>query len=113
MAVGLNWTMLQDFLTELEKYSYILGAILIGISAVFYLIELLRSENFLSSGRDILFWVSIGLLFFYVGIIPFTLAREYYANFNYVHSIFLIIYLLGTVMYLLFAFGFMLGRRKA
>lgn len=112
VSLIINWVFLQNFLTEIESYSHIIGAFFIISSAIFYLIELLKSDKIIRFYRKLLFWVSIGLLTFYGGTIPFIIVRDYYANLNYIHNIYLIIYVLGTLMYLLFAFGFIWSKKE-
>lgn len=112
VSLIINWLFLQNFLTEIESYSHIIGAFFIISSAIFYLLELLKSDKIIRFYRKLLFWVSIGLLIFYGGTIPFIIVRDYYANLNYIHNIYLIIYLLGTLMYLLFTFGFIWSKKE-
>lgn len=108
----INILFIQDFFTNIQSNTMVLGALFTVICTIFYFIELLRSEKIIVFHKQLLFWISIGLLIFYSGTIPLILAHEYYAHFNYIHSIFLIIYILGIVMYLLFSFGFIWSRKE-
>ena len=113
IAVVINWVFLEKFLTDLESYSRIIGALFIVIAAVFYLIELLRSDKIVIFHKKLIFWISIGLLIFYSGTIPFIIVQNYYSDFDYVHNTYLIIYILGTIMYLTFTFGFIWSKKES
>lgn len=112
VAISINWLFLQNFLFELESYSRILGCIFITLSAIFYLLELLRSNKIIIFHRKLLFWISIGLMLFYSGSIPFIIIRDFYSHIDYIHNIFLIRYLLAALMYLLFTFGFIWSKKE-
>lgn len=111
-AYLINIIFIQDFFTNIQSNTMILGSLFIVICTVFYFIELLRSEKITIFHKQLLFWISIGLLIFHSGTIPLTLAFEYYAYFSYIHNIYLITYILGIVMYLLFTFGFIWSRKE-
>lgn len=106
-----NWVFIQDFFTEMQSYLYVIGAIFLIISIIFYFIELLKSERILKFHRSLLFWISIGLLLYYSGTIPFAAQYNGYALIPGIHKLFLIIYILATAMYLLFTFGFIWSKK--
>lgn len=108
----INWLFIQDFFIELDNIPYITSSFFIVISTIFYLLELLRSDKIIIFHRKLLFWISIGLLIFHTGIIPFTLVTNYYSSLNYLHSLYSIFYVLGSLMYLLFTFGFIWSKKE-
>lgn len=112
IIIPINWFFIQNFFTELDNIPYIVSSFFIIISTIFYLLELLRSDKIIIFHRKLLFWVSIGLLIFHTGIIPFTLMTNYYSQLNFVHNLYLIIHVLGLIMYLIFTFGFIWSKKE-
>lgn len=113
IALAVNWLFLEEnFLTDLESYSSIIGALFVTVSSIFYLIELLRSDKIIIFHKKLMFWVSIGLMIFYSSSIPFIIMRSFYSKLAYIHNIFIIDYLLATLMYLLFTFGFIWSKKE-
>jgi len=108
----LNWRFIQNFFTELQSYLFIVGAIFLIISVLFYFIELLRSEKIVVFHKNLLFWVSIGLLIYYAGNIPFAAEFNGYALISGIHDLFLIVYILAILMYLIFTFGFIWSKKE-
>jgi hypothetical protein len=108
----INWLFIQNFILEKSEIPRILGSIFLICTIIFYFIELLKSEKILVFHRLLLFWISVGLLLFYTGTIPFVLKYNGYALIPGVHKLFLIIYLLAITMYLTFAFGFIWSKKE-
>ena len=107
-----NWVNIQNFRFEMSEIPKIMGSIFLIISIIFYLIELLRSEKIILFHRILLFWVSVGLLLFYSGTIPFALKYNGYALIPGIHKLFLIVYILAILMYLIFTFGFIWSKKE-
>ncbi len=107
-----NWRFVQNFFTELQSYLFIVGAIFLIISILFYFIELLKSEKIVVFHKNLLFWVSIGLLIYYAGNIPFAAEYNGYALISGIHDLFLIVYILAILMYLIFTFGFIWSKKE-
>jgi hypothetical protein len=108
----INWSFIQSFIYEYSELPKIMGSILIIITVLFYFIELLESEKIIVFHRLLLFWVSIGLLLFYTGTIPFNLKVNGYALIPGIHKLFLIITILALIMYLTFTFGFIWSKKE-
>ncbi|NNC70786.1 MAG: hypothetical protein HKN90_08210, partial [Flavobacteriaceae bacterium] len=102
----LNWLFIQDFRYEWSELPDVVGSIFLAISIVFYFIELLRSSKIVIFHKKLLFWISVGLLIFYTGTIPFNIEVTKYALMKGIHNLFLIIWILAIFMYLIFTFGF-------
>ena len=107
-----NWIFLQNFIKESAVMPRILGSVFLITSVIFFFIELLRSEKVLVFHRMLLFWISVGLLIFYTGTIPFILKKNGYMLIPGIHKLFLIVYLLGNTMYLTFTFGFIWSKKE-
>lgn len=108
----INWFFIQDFVKESSELPRILGSLFLISTIIFYFIELLRSEKIIVFHRLLLFWISVGLLLFYTGTIPFALKRNGYALIPGIHDLFLILYLLAISMYLIFTFGFIWSKKE-
>ncbi|MDJ0644736.1 MAG: hypothetical protein QNJ57_02030 [Flavobacteriaceae bacterium] len=108
----INFTFFQNFIIHSAVAPRIAGAIFLVTSIIFYFIELLRSEKVLVFHRLLLFWISIGLLLFYTGTIPFVLKWNGYMLIPGIHELFLIVYVLAIVMYLIFTFGFIWSKKE-
>ncbi len=108
----INWTFIQNFLSEMQSYLFITGAIFLIISIILYFIELLKSEKILIFHKNLLFWISIGLLIYYAGSIPFAAEYNGYALIPGIHDLFLIVYILATTMYLTFTFGLIWSKKE-
>jgi len=69
-----------DFIKESQLYSYFAGACLLISCIILYFIEMLRSSRVLSIRQDLMFWISTGLLLFYVGYLPIKLTRKVFST---------------------------------
>lgn len=112
LASAINWSFIQSFIWNASELPRIIGSILLIITILFYFIELLRSEKIVVFHRLLLFWISVGLLLFYTGTIPFALKWNGYMLIPGIHKLFLIVYILATIMYLTFTFGFIWSRKE-
>jgi len=109
----INWKFLQNFTRENSEIPRAIGSIFLIIAILFYFIELLRSEKILVFHRILLFWISVGLLLYYSGTIPFALKWNGYALIPGIHKLFLIQYILAIIMYLTFTFGFIWSKKES
>ncbi len=107
-----NWSILQSFIFEMSETPKIVGSIFLIITILFYFIELLKSDKIVTFHKTLLFWISVGLLLFYSGTIPFTLKTNGYATIPGIHELFLIVYILAIIMYLIFTFGFIWSKKE-
>ncbi len=104
-----NVLFIQKTLQTFQSYSIILESIFVVISSIILFIELLNSDDILKINRSLLFWVSIGLLLFYVGILPIIIM----ANFlNYGGLFDYIILFLNVIMYSCFITGFIVSKKE-
>ena len=102
----INWSFIQSFKYEWSELPDIVGSIFLTISIIFYFIELLKSDKIIIYHKKLLFWISIGLLIYHVGTIPFNVKITSYALLGGIHNLFLIMWTLAIIMYLIFTFGF-------
>lgn len=106
-----NWGFLQNFILEWSEFPNIYGSLTLIIIILFYFIELLQSDKIILFHRNLLFWISVGLLLFYAGTLPFAIKVNGYALIPGIHGLFLIIYILAIFMYLTFTFGFIWSKK--
>ncbi len=96
MAVFLvSWIMDLLYFSKLQfffySFSYTIGNLLLLILILGYFIRLVTSDAILNFSHDMLFWVSTGLLLYYLGTFPFyglrnTLTKNYkevYITYHY------------------------------
>lgn len=107
-----NWSFIQSFIFEWSELPYIIGSLFLILTILFYFIELLKSEKILLFHKTLLFWVSVGLLLFYTGTIPFSIKMNGFALIPGIHKLFLIFYILAITMYLIFTFGFIWSKKE-
>ena len=108
----MNWYILQNFLTEWSELPFIIGSFSTMVTIIFYFIELLKSDKVAIFHRTLLFWISVGLLLFHAGSIPFTIKINGYALIPGTHQLFLIMYVLAIIMYSTFTFGFIWSKKE-
>jgi hypothetical protein len=111
----LCWSIDNFYLTKVDfwfSFSYTCGNILLLVLILTYFINLVTTDAILNYKQDMLFWVSTGLLLFYLGTFPYyglrnTLVynyRQLYITYSY------IMYILNCLMYLMFTFSFIWGK---
>lgn len=102
------WVRYRDFFTHLERTAFILGAILLTILIMWYFIETLKSDQILTVFNQPVFWVSIGLLLYYLTIIPFRIVNNFYTlrGGTDIHHLFILKYIVANGMYLFIAYAF-------
>lgn len=92
--------------------SYTIGNLLLLVLVFDFFYQLVTTDAILHFKENMLFWVSTGLLLFYLGSFPFYGLRnilgvnykELYRNYGY------IVYVLNILMYLMFTFSFIWGK---
>jgi len=102
----------QNYITQLQTIPYIIASIFLVISIIFYFIEILNSEKVLKVNKNLLFWISIGLFLFNIGIIPFRIIVNSFSNSTAINYLFLIKFILVIVMNLCFMIGFIWSNKE-
>jgi hypothetical protein len=95
------------------SFSYTVGNVLLLILILNFFLSLMNSESVLKFRQNILFWVSIGLLVYYLGSCPFyglknLLVYKHYKTLYLPYAMF--VYILDSLMYLTFALSFIWGK---
>lgn len=100
----------NGFRLGINIHNLIVGSILLLITLILFLIEIINNKEVIFNiHRSIIFWISIGLLLFYVGVIPIMITRKY-LNFNEIYMS--ILNLLNGIMYGSFVIGFIVSNPK-
>ncbi len=94
------------------SFSYTIGNLLLLVLIWRYFIHLVTSNHILFFRNDMLFWISTGLLIFYLGTFPYYGLRntmsanipKLYRTYSY------IVYFLDCLMYIMFTFSFIWGK---
>jgi hypothetical protein len=96
------------------SFSYTIGNIVLLLLILRFFIIFINSNLILGYRSEMMFWVCLGLLVFYLTTLPFfglwnTLADKYSSFFN---NYYIVQLCLDCLMYLFFTIGFMLGKWK-
>ncbi|TYP76065.1 hypothetical protein BD809_102279 [Aquimarina intermedia] len=70
----------MNYFTEIQILPHVIASSCLIVAIVFYYIEVLKSERVLKIEKSLLFWISIGVLVYSIGLIPFRILRNYYTN---------------------------------
>jgi len=106
--VVLNHLLMQDFYHTFQSNSAIYSGIFAIIAVGAYYFESLNSDKVLYAKKSVLFWVSLGLLLFQVGIIPIYIFAE---SFNFSGIFDYILLTLNFILYGCMMIGFMVSER--
>ncbi|MBT8317643.1 MAG: hypothetical protein HKP59_08445 [Lutibacter sp.] len=105
----INISFFSDYLTEFLDINSIVGGILIVISIMIYFSELVQSDGILNLKKSMFFWISLGALFFYIGVIPVDVIAKF-INFGVVLRV--ITLLLNLLMAGFFITGFIVSEKE-
>ncbi|EAR00046.1 hypothetical protein [Maribacter sp. HTCC2170] len=101
----------QDFVLSPQLFASTVGSVVLIACIWFYFIQL-KSNQEIRNNRDLLFWISIGLLVFY-SFYPFIFIIGHYDHGLY-QELYIrqILHLLIAFMYSCFILGFLLAKRN-
>lgn len=102
----------ENYLIEFQRLPYIIAACSIVTIILLYFQEILNSDKVLHVNKNLLFWISVGLLIYYVGNIPFRILRNYYEYLTDATISTLVNIILGITMYACFIIGFVWSDKK-
>lgn len=97
-----------------SSFSYTAGNIILVALIIRFLLKFMNSKEILHYKSSIIFWVTTGMLVFYLGTLPFYgLRNTLYYNYKDIFWIYSYIQLiLDCLMYILFTIAFLWGRPK-
>lgn len=102
----------ENYFDEFSIMPYIIGASFVIISIILYYVDILNSEKVLYVNKNLLFWISIGVLIYYSGNIPFRIVRNYGGELVDASIQFLVLCILTIVMNLCFIISFIWSNKK-
>ncbi|OAB78594.1 hypothetical protein [Cochleicola gelatinilyticus] len=104
----------ENFLFESQLLSYAIGAVVLLFCIILYFIEVLTTSRILLVNQEIVFWISIGLLLFYVGYLPIKFTRNVYAfeSANTYSTLRMVHLILVILMNTCFIIGFLWTKKK-
>ncbi len=102
----------ENYLTDFLSIPFVTASFLLVIQVGFYFAEVLNSERVFHIKRNLFFWISIGLLIFYVGNIPFRIAIKYYVKEEAITILFSLFFLLIILLNTCYIIGFIWSDKK-
>lgn len=102
----------ENYLIEHQRFPYIIGSFFLVITIILYFFEVLNSEKVLHAKKNLLIWISFGLLIYFVGNLPFRILRNYYEELTDATVSFLVKFTVTIVMNTCFILGFIWSDKK-
>ncbi len=105
---------LTDTRTWFMSFSYTVGNAILLILIILFFIKFINSDEILDYKQSMMFWVSLGLLLFYLGTFPYyALRNTLHDNYRQLFNIyFYTSFILDYAMYILFSIAFIWGKAK-
>ena len=96
----------ENYKIEITTLSFIVGASSLIFAVILYFIEILNSEKVLHITRELLFWISFGILIYNVGAIPCIVSRTYYYetfqnSFDFLNTLYLSLIFILNICYII------------
>ena len=100
----------STFTNGFNTNNVVVGAIFLLITLILFLMEIINIETIVFNiKKSFIFWISVGLLLFYIGVIPIMISKKYL---NYGDIYFFILNGLNVIMYGCFIIGFIKSDSK-
>ena len=99
---------LKDSKYAFDSFSYSIGNLLLLILLLQYFFQLTNSKEVLNFRHNMMFWISSGLMVYYLGTCPYFGLKNYLHDHYYAffYTYYYIVLVLDCMMYLLFSIGF-------
>lgn len=95
-----------DYTKEYQTYPFIVGSLGLSVSVVFYFTQILEDGSFDRIRNNFFFWLSCGILIYYLGNIPFvSVVNIFDINDEVQYSFWSIAKVLAIIMYILICIG--------
>ncbi len=104
-------SIIQNYMTQIQVAPFIVGALCIIITIIFYFSEILNSNQVLYISKNLLFWISVGLLLYFVGKIPTRIVKNYWTGMNGYGYISITEFILSIIMNIFFITGFVCSEK--
>ncbi|TYQ00101.1 hypothetical protein C7447_101710 [Tenacibaculum adriaticum] len=100
------------FKTKLNTIAPVFGAFLIAIVLILYLREMLLSEEIVNYKKNIVFWITVGLLLYYLGTLPLTAIFNFMKSGSSFIKLYRIQHILTIIMHSCFLIGLLWSLKK-
>ncbi len=102
----------NNFLNNFLNNTLVFGSFLLIITIIVFLIEIVKNEDIVFNiKKSFIFWVSIGILLFYIGIFPIMITINYLKYGSYqIYD--LVITILNFIMYSCIIIGYLYSDPK-
>ncbi|PHQ62526.1 MAG: hypothetical protein COC08_00530 [Maribacter sp.] len=104
------WNLVFQSWTEYHQYTFVVGALFTLVATLFHFWQLLYSDQILVIQYKLSFWISAGLLLFYMGMVPFMLLSRYFELAG--ASYYILIISLNCILYGCYIIGFLWTKEK-
>lgn len=94
-----------------QSFPFTVGGILVIIIVFLFLLEMFQSNKVLHTKKYLIFWISLGLLFYNIIPLPLFVTRSFISECN-LSQLMPIQYLANIIMYVLFIYGFIWSSMK-
>ncbi len=111
VVINFMWIQKLTITAPFNSYTFTIGAIFLIITIGLFLVEILNTEKILYFTRYLMFWISIGLLIFYAGIIPFMIGINLLPSMLSSDSLTIAFIALNFFMYASFSIGFIISHK--
>ncbi|WP_271782688.1 hypothetical protein [Aquimarina algiphila] len=104
----------EKFFNSHSAYGFIVGSTLILLSIILYFYEVLQDDIILEFKKSLPFYVTAGVLVFYLTVTPFFIHSKYYSTPNpgFIKIYTFIITIANIIMYTCYTIGFVVCLRK-
>lgn len=109
MGIAL-WNFVFQSWFEYHQYTFVVGALFTLVATVFHFWQLLYSNQILVIQYKLSFWISTGLLLFYMGMVPLMLLSSYFKLTG--TSYYILIISLNCILYGCYIIGFLWTKEK-
>jgi len=96
---------------DYQVFPFTLGGVFLIILIFIFLLEMFQSNRILHTNKYLIFWISIGLLFYNIIPIPLFVIRSIISDAE-ISYLMIIQYIANIIMYLLFIYGFIWSSMK-
>ncbi len=100
----------ESFTNSLQTLNFFSGSIAIILCSFFYYFQLLNSEKVLTLKTNLPFWITMGNIIYFVGMLPLVILLKYLNITELSYSI--IVTLLNWVTYICYILGFKWMKNK-
>ena len=103
---------IENYHTQAQTFPNVIASLFLMTAILFYFIQIINSKKVHFIYKDILFWISVGMLLYYLSNTPYRIIRNYYQRLSQSYIMLLTNHCLAIIMYLCFCVGFIVSKKK-